>query len=60
MQEFLIWDDIRLKSNCIEIGESSKNVHTREFAGMVIPNLEALMYITYSHLDMRNQSTNLS
>lgn len=60
LQEFLIWDDIRLKSNCIEIGESSKNVHTREFAGMVIPNLEALMYITYSHLDMRNQSTNLS
>ena len=27
---------------------------------MIIPNLEALMYITYSHLDLKNQRENLN
>lgn len=54
IKEFLAWDDIRFFKNCIEFAENTSNKNIREFAAMIIPNIYALMNLTYSHLDLKN------
>lgn len=58
IKELLKWEDIRFYSNCINIGENSKNPHLRSLAAMVIPNLQALMNVTFWHLDLKNERAN--
>lgn len=60
LQEFLSWEDIKFYNNCIKVGENSKNKYIRDFAGMIIPDLKALMNVTYSHLDLKNKRDNLN
>lgn len=55
IQEYLQWDDIRFYSNCIEVAEKSNNPNLRAYATMIIPNLQALMNLTFSHLDLKNE-----
>ena len=54
LNEFLKWDDIRFYDCCIDVGELSDDENLRAYAGMIIPQLQALMNLTYSHLDLKN------
>lgn len=54
LDEYLKWDDIRFYSNCIDIAENSNNDYVRDLSGMTIPNLQSLMNLIYSHLDLKN------
>ena len=58
LEEYLKWDDIRFYRNCMEIAEKSENENLRKVAGLLIPNLIALMNITFSHLDLKNSRKN--
>lgn len=61
IEKYLGWDDIRFYKNILDIAENEKNKNIRDFATLVCPNLEGLMEITYTNLDMKNNKfTNLS
>ncbi len=54
LDEYLKWDDIRFYCNCFEVAQSSNNQNMRDFSGMIIPNLQSLMSLIYSHLNLKS------
>ncbi len=54
LDEYLKWDDIRFYSNCFDVAENSDNQYMRDFSGMIIPNLQSLMNLIYSHLNLKD------
>lgn len=54
LDEYLKWDDIRFYSNCFDVAENSNNQYMRDFSGMIIPNIQSLMNLIYSHLNLKD------
>lgn len=57
LKEFLRWDDIRLYSQILDIAKTHPDSNIRSLAMMTIPNIEAFLYMIYSHLGI-NKSEN--
>lgn len=54
LNEYLEWDDIKFYNNCLDIAEKCDNEAMKDIALMTIPTLDALINLTFSHLDLKN------
>ena len=58
LNEYLQWDDIRFYTNCFDIAQNCNDANLRKLSGMIIPNLDSLMNLAFSHLNLKNAKAN--
>lgn len=57
LDEFIGWDEIEFYSELLEIAENHDNLNIRNLATMIIPNLDSLLTLIYSFLNINNKTT---
>lgn len=55
LSDFKIWDDIKLFTVLLDIAEEHENKNIRDLATMVIPTMDSLLNMLYSHFNIRTK-----
>lgn len=54
LEEYLSWDDLKFYNELLDVAEFSSNPTLRTLSSFIVPNLNALMNMTFSILDLKH------